>query len=296
MERGCGGAEALAAFPGLDARGAIVQVDNGLGGDVTVSLLLDGSMRWESQLPQRWRRASWPDLWHGAVAGAIRSPRRGRCRIAFAIQYSAMAAPFVLTREARSALEVLDASPEGWTRLQWAWREDRAIVYDIDEESGFVRRVTTHAPGDEAYAPIVTELSDYREVHGERGAVMLPFRARLRMGDRWVSETKWNRIEEKGRVSPRDVRSFGLRVRLLDLRALAPAAWAAPVPGRFPPGRGETRRLRTATRRAPFRRCTSRTRQKHACPAPTSKYASSGIVATFVSNGPVSQSLRMSRP
>ncbi len=196
LARGHGGADALRAFRGFRARGSIVTVEDGRGSDVEVSLLLDGSMRLETRLPERveTRILAGPLAWSGGAHQ--QKPAAREIKDAILIQYRMLAAPFDLVR-ADSTFRTEGTSPEGWTRLVRTWRSDLTMTYDVDDETGLLRRVSAKSGGEGAARTFITEMSDYRSVESETGAVLIPFRSRTQIGGHVVSETRWQRIEER---------------------------------------------------------------------------------------------------
>jgi hypothetical protein len=199
---GHGGAEALRAVAGFFASGTYVNADDGRGGEIEVSIVLDGSMRWEKRHPERseTRILAGPLAWSG---GAHRQQAASLdLANAIRIQYHTFAAPFELAREDSSEFRADGASPEGWTRITRSWRETLQTTYEIDGDTGLVRRVTgRRGAGDEEHV-IVTELGDFRDVETTSGTVRLPFRMTTRTEEGIVGEMRWKRLEVRESFPP----------------------------------------------------------------------------------------------
>jgi hypothetical protein len=197
-----GGREALAAFPGFHARGKILSIVDGLGGTWDTKVLLDGSLRAELQYPQRAevRILSGALAWNGGRRKQSVSSRS--MKDAILLQYHRLAAPFEIAAASTAELSEDGRSEEGWIRLRREWGPSLSMVYEVDPDTGFVRRTTGRAGSGEAALELVTEMEDFRTIESSSGAILFPFRTVTIIGGEVVSETTLERMEEKSDFTP----------------------------------------------------------------------------------------------
>jgi len=197
-----GGREALSAFPGFHARGKILSIVDGLGGTWETKLLLDGSLRSEIQYPQRRevRILSGSLAWNGGRR--VQSVSSRSMKDAILLQYHRLAAPFEIAAASGDELTEDGRSKEGWIRLRRQWGPSLSMVYDVDPDTGFVRRTEGRAGQGEGTVELVTEMDHFRKIESQSGAVMFPFRTITIIGGEVVSEMTLERMEERGDFSP----------------------------------------------------------------------------------------------
>lgn len=167
------GGEAAADLRGFRARGRILQVDTGMSGKVELSVTLDGSFRSEIRYPDRTevRILRGPLAWSG---GAGRQPLAPRdVADAIRLQFHRFAAAFELIAAPAAELAAEGSTDEGWARVARRWDDRTRTVYEIDPDSGRIRRVRGEITGpDGTVVPFESEAHDFREVSG----VTFPFR------------------------------------------------------------------------------------------------------------------------
>ncbi|NNE43610.1 MAG: hypothetical protein HKN12_05340 [Gemmatimonadetes bacterium] len=176
------GGDAVRECPGYRARGRVLSLVDGRSGRLRLSVALDGSFRSEIRYPGREeiRILAGRLAWNGGsrrqtLAGAEMSD-------SMHLQFHRMAAPFELAREDAAALTLLPESEEGWIRLERVWNSRTRTVYEIDPESGRIRRIrgevtqagdaADSAHGKDGALEFVSEANDFREVDG----ILFPFR------------------------------------------------------------------------------------------------------------------------
>jgi hypothetical protein len=88
-------------------------------------------------------------------------------------------------------MESAGASPEGWVRIILR-TEGRRLRYDVDPQSGHVRRFAQEpTPGPDPAPLVEIELDDFRTVDG----LAWPFRATTLVEGRPGRETIWERFQ-----------------------------------------------------------------------------------------------------
>jgi hypothetical protein len=192
-----GGREALGAFPGFLARGKILSIVDGLGGTWETKVLLDGSLRSEIHYPQRAevRILSGALAWNGGRR--VQSASSRAMKDAILLQYHRLTAPFEIATASAAELTEDGRSKEGWIRLRREWGSSLSMTYDVDPDTGYVRRTSGRAGLGEKTIELVTEMDDFRKIESPSGAVMFPFRAVTIIGGEVVSEMRLERMEER---------------------------------------------------------------------------------------------------
>jgi hypothetical protein len=185
-----GGADALAAVSGFRATGKILSLADGVNGRIRMVVDLSGRMRTEIDYPSTHevRILSHRLAWNGGVdAQNSSSPAMAS---SMRLQYHRLAAPFELVTTAHAALESIEPSDEGWTRVQRRWEDGSVTTYEIDPDHGWITRVRGEIVADGDPLEFVTESADFREVEG----VMFPFRMTTVVAGQVAAETILDRI------------------------------------------------------------------------------------------------------
>jgi len=185
-----GGSSALAECPGFRARGRVLSLADGVNGTVIVSLSLNGALRVEIRYPSRTetRILSGKLAWDGGRERQKPSDRDMASSIR--LQYHRLAAPFELAAASAPDLEARGTSDEGWIRLRRQWSDALSTTYEIDPESGRIRRIRGVLTTGAGELEFVSECSDFREV----GGLQFPFRTTTWVGERVAAETIFERV------------------------------------------------------------------------------------------------------
>ena len=167
------GADSAAELRGYRARGRILQMKSGIGGTVELSVWLEGSLRSETRYPAgtEVRILQGPLAWSGGRGRQTFAPREAADAIR--LQFHRLAAPFELLSAPADELALDGETAEGWVRVARRWDDRTRTVYEIDPESGRIRRIRGElTDADGGTLRFDSEDHDFREVDG----VTFPFR------------------------------------------------------------------------------------------------------------------------
>lgn len=185
------GGDALRAVHGFRARGRILQVATGVGGRVDLSVELNGSLRTEMRYPGRTevRILHGPLAWSG---GPGRQPLASRDMAdAVRLQYHRLAAPYELADVPIEELTAEGETEEGWVRLARRWDDRTRTIYEVDPDSGRIRRI--HGELTDADGKVLhfdSEAHDFRKVSG----VLFPFRTTTMVNGEITAEVVFERV------------------------------------------------------------------------------------------------------
>jgi hypothetical protein len=184
------GGDAAAELRGFRARGRILQMASGVGGQVELAVAVDGSLRSEARYPDRTevRILQGPLVWSG---GAGRQPFAPRdAADAIRLEFHRLAAPFELIAAPEGELLADGSTEEGWTRVARRWDDRARTVYEIDAD-GRIRRIRGEiAAADGQLRRFDSEAHDFREVSG----VLFPFRTTTIDGGQIIAEIVLERV------------------------------------------------------------------------------------------------------
>lgn len=193
-----GGRDALSEFPGCRARGKVLSLSDGVSGTVRMDLSLEGDLRTEIKYPHRneTRILSGRMAWSG---GPNRQRLAGKDMAAsMLLQYHRLVAPFELAATDPADLEADGHSEEGWVRLRREWGREARTFYEIDPETGFVRRVRGEIGEGSDVIRFETESNDFRKVDG----IIFPFRMTTTVGGHAGAEIILDRVVREDRFDP----------------------------------------------------------------------------------------------
>lgn len=190
VSKAYGGKEKLAEIPGYRAKGRILSITDGVTGTLRVAVALGGSMRVEIRYPDRneIRILSGTLGWNGqeehqeASTPAMLASMR--------LQFHRLAAPFEIVHAPEGTLETTGTSAEGWWRLRRTWSDKLSTTYEIDPESGLIRRIVGLMVEGGQELEFTTVSGDFRKVDG----VPFPFRMSTLVGKEVTADTIFERI------------------------------------------------------------------------------------------------------
>ncbi len=193
-----GGPEVLAECPGFRARGKILSLVDGMNGAVAISLSLEGAMRVEVRYPNRaeTRILSGKLAWDGGRRR--QTPSEHSMGSSIRLQFHRLAAPFELVGADPKLFQVDGVSEEGWIRLRRDWPGDLYTIYEIEAETGRIRRTRGVIVSEDGDLEFVSESYDFREVDG----LQFPFRTTTWVGEHVAAETILDRITIGGDFAP----------------------------------------------------------------------------------------------
>jgi hypothetical protein len=177
-------------------------MDTGVGGKIELSVALDGALRAEIRYPDRTeiRILRGPLAWSGGSARQPLAPRE--TADAIRLQYHRLAAPFELIAAPEVDLALEGQSDEGWLRVARRWDDRTRTVYEIDPESGRIRRIRGELTGDGGVVRFDSESHDFREVSG----VSFAFRATILADGEISSEIVLERVTPVRDFEPSEFR------------------------------------------------------------------------------------------
>ena len=121
------------------------------------------------------------------------------------LQLHRLLAPYELTSAPREELELLERSEEDWVRVARRWSDRTRTVYEIDEESGRIRRIVGEIEGEDGDLLFISESHDLRTVDG----ILFPFRTTTMISGRIAAETVLERLTLEERFEPEEFQPVG---------------------------------------------------------------------------------------
>ena len=179
-------------------RGSVLSVTRGVTGRLQLAVATDGSMRAEIRYPGRTevRVLAGGLAWNGGAR--VQELSDETMADSTRLQFHRLTAPFELVSTPPESLEALGESEEGWVRVRRRWGERLRTVYEIEGETGRIRRVRGEMSSGESRIEFVSEDHDFRRVSG----VLFPFRTTTVISGRVEAETvlfdRW-RLNVSGR-------------------------------------------------------------------------------------------------
>ena len=198
VAEGHGGRQSLADVSGFHARGKILSVADGMNGRVDWEVSRQGDLRSVIEYPHRAevRILAGRLAWNGGRRG--QRPSTPDMTASMHLQYHRLVAPFELVEADPEELELTGESDEGWLRVLRAWSDDLRTTYEVDPDTGLIRRVVGEMGQGDATLTFVAESHDFRDVDGIR----FPFRVTTRVSGSVAAETILDRLELRDGFEP----------------------------------------------------------------------------------------------
>lgn len=184
------GGDALAVCDGFRTRGRVLSLVDGSSGKLREAVSLDGSFRAEIRYPGREeiRVLAGRLAWNGGRRRQVLSGTE--MADSMRLQFHRLAAPFELASMDPAELESLAPSEEGWHRVQRHWNDRTRTIYEVDPESGRIRRIRGEVGQGDDVLEFVSETNDFREIDG----VLFPFRVTTVVAGEPAAETILDRV------------------------------------------------------------------------------------------------------